>query len=214
MCGNLQRHMLACALVRARCQVQEPWVGYREGGQVTFGPLLCSPLASLSHLSPSALHAQDGVPAVLSFPVACHVSSSLSWCKEQSWRGRLAKKTGKRFPQMMVTRQVQPAAPPRQWSGLGFCVAGVENLTGGNNGVFILSSSRTSSVVALLASPMGERSPGSSDGGQSLLLCLLPLALQAHTEAGFSPQRRALLEMGIRAGKFAAAVALGPWGPV
>lgn len=87
----------------------------------------------------------------------------------------------------MVMIQVRPAAPPRQLSGLGFCVVGFENLTGGNNGIFIRGSSRTSSGVALLASPMGERSHGASDGGQSLLLCLLPLSLHAQAEAGFPP---------------------------
>ena len=112
---------------------------------------------------------------------------------------------------MMVTRQVQPAAPPRQLSGLGFCVVGFENLTGGNNGVFIRSGSRTSSVVALLASPMGERSPGASDGGQSLLLCLLPLALQAQAEARFAPctaARSLRWEL-----ELASLQLLSPWGP-
>ena len=123
----------------------------------------------------------------------------------------MARKTGERFPQTMGTIQVRPAAPPRQLSGLGFCAVGFENLTGGNNGIFIRGSSRTSSAVALLASLMGERSHGARDGGQSLLLCLLPLSLHAQAEAGFTPRpatRSLRWEL-----ELASLQSLSPWGP-
>ncbi|KAI4568155.1 hypothetical protein MJT46_007953 [Ovis ammon polii x Ovis aries] len=106
---------------------------------------------------------------------------------------------------MMVTRQVRPAAPPRQLSGLGFCVVGFENLTGGNNGIFIRSSSRTSSVVALLASPMGP-----AMGDKACSCASFHFLSKPKLRQGLPPRCCAFLEMGIRPGKFAVAVTLGP----
>ena len=54
--GTGKGKCLTAPFVGASYQVEEPWVGCREGGQVPLGPLLCSPLARLSLVTSCSAH--------------------------------------------------------------------------------------------------------------------------------------------------------------